>query len=89
MATDRTDPIGPQNDFDDNVMEGSVPGVNVPPEYESHQLPELSDKKMDATNAALARPLKHAKVIILLVKIWLFSLESQCFLSRVCTTFLP
>ena len=39
---------------------------------------------MNATNAALEPPLKHARMIILLVKIMLLSLESQSFLSRVC-----
>ena len=50
-----------------------------------HQLPELSDQKMDATNALFEPPLKHAKMIILLVKIRLFSLEGQSCLSCVCT----
>ena len=55
----------------------------------SDQLPELSDKKMDATNAPPEPTLKHAKMIILLVKIRLFSLESQSCLSCVCTCILP
>ena len=41
---------------------------------EFNQLPELSDKKMEATNAPPEPPLKHAKMIILLMKIRLFSL---------------
>ena len=44
---------------------------------------------MDATNALFEPHLKHAKMIILLVKIRLFSLESQSFLSRVGTRILP
>ena len=54
-----------------------------------NQLPELSGKKMDATNALLEPPLKHAKMIILPVKIRLFSLEGQFFLSLVYTRILP
>ena len=40
---------------------------------------------MDATNAPLEPPLKHAKLITLLKKIRLFLLESQFLLSRVYT----
>ena len=54
-----------------------------------HKLPELSDKKMDATNALFEPPLKHAKMIIPLVKIRLFSLARQSFMSRVGTRILP
>ena len=42
-----------------------------------HQLPELSDKKMDATKTTREPPLKHAKMITLLKKIKLFPLEIQ------------
>ena len=44
---------------------------------------------MDATNAPPEPPLKHAKMIILLVKIRLYSLESQSYLSCVYTRILP
>ena len=54
-----------------------------------HQLPELSDKKMDATNAFFEPPLKQAKMISLLVKIRLFLLEGRTFLSRVYTRIFP
>ena len=53
-----------------------------------HQLPELSDKKMDATNALFEPPLKHAKMFIFLVEIRLFMLESHSFLRRVGTLIL-
>ena len=55
----------------------------------NNQLPELSDKKMDATNSPPEPPLKHAKMIILLMKIRLFLLETQSSLSRVCARILP
>ena len=62
----------------------------APPKSKFNQLPELSDKKMDATNAPPEPSLKHAKMIILLMKIRLFSLESHSsFLSRVDTRILP
>ena len=54
-----------------------------------NQLPELRAKKMYATNASPEPPLKHAKIIILLQQIRLFSLESQFCLSCVCTRVLP
>ena len=44
---------------------------------------------MDTTNALFDLHLKHAKMIILLVKIRLFSLESQAILSRVGARILP
>ena len=54
-----------------------------------NQLPELSGKKMNATNASPEPSPKHAKIIILLEKNRPFSLESQSFLSLVYTRFLP
>ena len=52
-----------------------VPQILILSPTTRHQLPELSDKKMDATNALFEPPLKHAKMIILLVKIRLFSFD--------------
>ena len=54
-----------------------------------YQLPELRAKKLDATNALLEPSLKHVKMIILLVKIRLFLLESKSLKIRVCTRILP
>ena len=51
-------------------------------------LPELSDTKVDATNAPPEPTLKHAKMIILLVRIRLFLLASQSLKNRVCTNIL-
>ena len=64
-------------------------GERVWTEGRSNQLPELSVKKMNATNASSEPHLKHAKMIILLKKIRVFSLEIQTCLSCVCTRILP
>ena len=52
-------------------------------------MPELRDKKMDATNASPEPPLKHAKMITLLKNIGLFLLASQVFLTCVYKRILP
>ena len=44
---------------------------------------------MDATNVPPEPPQKHDKMIILLVKIRLFLLDSESLKRRVCTRILP
>ena len=54
-----------------------------------HKFPELSAKKMDETNALPEPAQKLHKMTILLIKVRLFSLDYQSYLSCVHTHILP